>query len=371
MLLAAAATIPVRGRGVPEGSPSGRAWTVADTLLARLTQGSVPLGSVSDGLRELAEVVRAETAGTGWGAVSDADSARAVRASSPGLDEDRIVARIRYDKFFGVRRVPGLTPEQLHLGVMNTVARVCEDAGEAVIGLPEITALVRGIRGMVAAVDGVELPGSRQVEAVVTGSGPDCPEERALRRWLTGHHVFALCCAFGRHHLDHARGRVGCPTEPDAALVGHLRLAETYVRASSAAMTYASSFSRSLYRDHVRPLMDRASGRTHGFSGVDNYDFHLMRQSWEQLHEALAACEPPSSWDRDVAVAALELFGAIVEDNERHTLIAAAMVGVEPSLKQVRAMSSIAVGGNGTPAVEALRQNTDERRELMELFAAL
>jgi hypothetical protein len=148
-------------------------------------------------------------------------------------------------------------------------------------------------------------------------------------------------------------------------VAAELRLAEIFVRAVGAAMCYAATLPSSIYLRHVRPLMDAASGRSHGFSGTDNYEYLLMRESWERLYGALVESDPAPL----VGAAAVELFAAAVEENERHTLVAAAMVGTEPSLKQAREVSQV-VGGPGTPAVEALRQNTDQRREMLESLIA-
>jgi hypothetical protein len=87
-----------------------------------------------------------------------------------------------------------------------------------------------------------------------------------------------------------------------------------------------------------------------------------MREGWEDLAGLLTPrmpCLPAPIRD-----GARQLYETIVEDNEHHILIAAAMVGMLPSLKYERIVA--VPGVSGIPAVSALRMNADERRTLVE-----
>jgi hypothetical protein len=377
LVLDAAGTARVLDSGPVESPRRPAAALLANLLVHRLTTEIVSPTSVTASLRDLADAARTAMGNMRQKAVSTDDSASAVRANASDISPAMLTARIRYDEFFSVRRVACLSKSDFRLGVLSTVTNLCEDACGSILGLPELTAVLHAVELMVGAVECAEPAGhadtSRRVPSAPTTLQQDSAKDNALaqvamQRWLTGHHVFALCSDFGAHHLARAREAVDRVTEPDAGLVGHLRHAAVFIRACGGAMCYASSFPRSVYLDHVRPQMQRAAASTTGFSGIDNYDYLVMRESWQTLYDAFTNTVPVASWNPDVGWAARELFDAIVEENERHTLLAATLVGSAPSLKGVKDIAMLSATLGATPAVEVLRQATDDRRAMLELF---
>src|SRR5262249_42449229 len=154
----------------------GHGVEMASDLLTMLQVGLPGRNDVTTGLHHLAQGARATAAGNSQAEVSADDSSLAVRASVSGTPEDRVLGRIRYDAFFGVRRVESLPAHELRLGVLDVVARVCDDVAEAFIGLPELTELLHGVRDMLAAVELAQPQRPERDLAPLNAAGPDTAE---------------------------------------------------------------------------------------------------------------------------------------------------------------------------------------------------
>jgi hypothetical protein len=276
------------------------------------------------------------------------DESEAVSLAAAGFRLSEVAERVRYDHFFAIRRAAHLDIDTLARSIFEVLATTLEDVARTQLGHHEILALLHGIVEATRWIESVDEP-----SPVPTASSPATP----LRRFVLGHHLFALMANFARHHVR------AVAVEPTAATAADdLLRASQYVRASTSAMWHAVSFPPAAYRDLVRPKMDAASSDEHGFSGGDNFDFRRLRESWEDLHRALLM-----SWDdldgstRD---AARLLFETVVLDNEHHTALAAEMVGLLASLNADRHARRLAV--HAMSAVSSLRHNTDDRRSLLD-----
>lgn len=326
----------------------------ARKLLDELGGSLVTVAQLEPRLRILATLAAVTGRSFRCAAVSCDASDRASLAPE-GLRPPEVLERIRYDRFFAVRRVPTLDPAAAAGSLFAVIAATLDDVADAHVGLHELLAL---LGGMVEATAWVEHDDARAGQIV-----RDAPElvlaapTPPIRRFVLGHHLFALMADFARHHI---RAVALEPTADTAATA--LLSAAHYVRASTAAMWYSVSYPPAMYRDVVRPAMDAASTADHGFSGGDNFDFRRLRESWEELHDVLV--QRWSELEPETRDAARLLFEGLVLDNERHTGLASEMVGTLPSLNADRHARRLAV--HAVSAVAALRMNTDDRRALLD-----
>lgn len=343
IVLDAAAGVPAAAEApAPELSPFTSA---ALELVADLSTAMVPPAEVAARLTRLAATGFAH-APAGAELIQSRDaSALASEAASGDLRADEIEERIRYDEFFGIRRDELITPKALEHTILTVFAMAANDLAMTHIGLHELIALLRGMVVTTAWIGRAAGP----AETV-----PSVPfEPTPMTRFRVGHAVFAILCNFATQAL---RGVLASGVADEDRLTD----AATCVRASTAAMWYSVSFPRDAYAHEVRPLMDAASTKDHGFSGLDNFDFRRLREAWEELADRLDEITISSPQ----AGAALDrLFEVIVEDNEHHVLIAAELVGMLPSLKFEKFASSLGLE-IAIPAVEGLRLNLEERRAL-------
>ncbi len=346
LTLDAEANLPRHVEAQPD--EMGATYLAGTHLLDRLTSSLVPNAELSEILRELGAKAAAES--TAWEGAdpSRAESARATRSGSPGLRASEIDERIRYDAFFGIRRVASISPESLAHSVLMTVSMSLLDLADAQVGHAEVVAILRGV-----VVATAWIPYRRSNAVPVPLGAMDCQF-----RFRVGHLLFAVMANFGAHHLRLAIDEVAGTIDASRLLT-----AATFVRASTAAMWFSTAFSSSSYSLTVRPPMDAASTRDHGFSGLDNYDFRVMREAWERVADVAQTLD----LDEEDREALSVLFETVIEDNEHHALIASAMVGLQPSLKHERVMANLP-GAVKFAAVAALRLNTDERRELFVRF---
>lgn len=321
----------------------------AQRLLNELSTSLLSPALLSERLRSLADLASAHAACFVPDVpVPDPEASAAVSLDAPGLRDVEIVERIRYDEFFDIRRTARLDARTLAHATFSLLAPVLADVADAHLHLHDHRALLRGVVAATAWIEHVEhLPITSPVQ----------PSPDPLERFRLGHHVFALLCSFGIHHLRSAAAALpGLETEE------HLLRAAWFVRATTAAMWYSIAFPPADYRQAVRPAMDAASTLEHGFSGLDNFEFRRLREAWEALHDDVVGTW--ANLDDAVRSAALLLYETIVGDNEHHTGIAAEMVGLLPSLNGARQAERHDV--QAMAAVRALRANTDDRRVLLD-----
>ncbi len=323
-------------------------------LLKDLSTGLVASCIASARLNDLAAVGFTHAQALSTRVTTSHDSARSSYAASSDLRPSEIDERIRYDEFFGIRRAEQITPRDLEHSILTVFAMVASDLAVTHVGLHELTAMLRGIVLATGWIEPIHAPVDESPTV------PLIPVDRSpIGRFRVGHAVFAIFCNFGTHALR----RVLDSRVADEDVVNDAAIC---VRASTAAMWYSISFPRQAYADEVRPLMDNASSKDHGFSGLDNFDFRRLREAWELLAVGLEdGIVIPSPSARS---SLLRLFEVIVEDNEHHVLIAAEMVGMLPSLKFEKLASTLGIEV-ALPAVAALRLNLEERRMIQSRFS--
>jgi hypothetical protein len=355
IVLDAAAALPVDvDRSLTINSHFG---AMAMALLNELTSTLLPSHELARRLRSLGGVAlnhacsfRSITPDFNQSAVDTANS-------SEGLRVDEVDDRIRYDAFFGIRRIASIDADTLARSTLVSIGESLIDLADTQLGLHELIAILRGA---------VMITGWLDVDSIEMNSSDTTPAaaEPALRRFRLGHLVFALMCNFGYHYLK----RAGTRLDDIEATAADLDSAAVCIRASTASMWYAGSVPRRAYLLEIRPLMEKASTNYHGFSGLDNFDFRRMRESWENLVAPLSKVIDYKDGG-DLRTSAHMLYEIIVQDIEHHILVAAQLVGVAPSLKQERMKGALPY--QNLPAVMSLRDYAHDRREYLEQIAGV
>lgn len=345
VVLDAGADIVVRAT---ERASEMSAFTEASLgLLNELSDRLLTSAEVSGRLHHLSDLAICHARTFDLGLPTSEESSLASRAESSGLRDQEIEERIKYDEFFGIRRAAWITDDRLAQSILTTFAFAASDLADSQIGIHELIAILRGFVLATAWIS----PASADAEQ----DGSITVELSPIVRFRLGHAVFAVFCNFATHSLR-AVLRSGVADEDE------LSDAATFVRSSTAAMWYSVSFPRLAYANEVRPLMDAASTKDHGFSGLDNFDFRRLREAWEEVGARVGVDLIVPSAEAHEALR--RLFETILEDNEHHILIAAELVGMLPSLKYERIASKVGLA-SGVPAVAALRMNADERRLIL------
>jgi len=305
---------------------------------------------------------------------ADAVEAALKRDASAGNFKETFDNYVIYDHYFRVLRVASMTGAQFAAQVAASWRELLADLPYAVLGIDDITALLRACRLMfesIAPVFGTAVAGQTAPidEARI---GPLAPQPApaddatiAFYRWTEGHHIFDLCAIFCRDRLLRV---IQAVTDGDeTAIVALLGEARQLLRATTAAMWYTTNFPLALYRDQLRPSMSH-TGAHGGFSGTQNADYERMKTTKEQLKEALFSHfgDDPAAWPAAVYGAIVRFNEIDIEDTEHHILIAAAKVDMDESLAQ---MAWQPAQGTASNAVEALRDMAEAaRQDLAERF---
>jgi len=241
----------------------------------------------------------------------------------PAVTVDRYLA---YDEYFDVVRVGPMTGQELLAQVLVVAERVLNDLSCAFLARDEITSLLVGLAIMI----GGDLPvtgGADNAPAPVEGATTTAIDP--LARWCLGHHVYFLATAHCRRFLE-----LGLEAEDPPQQAARIGLAGSLLRATTAAMWYASELSPDAYLNFVRPSMP-----PDGFSGEHSADHVALRGGKDRLmHAAMAiskACE--GSCDYEVLYSVERFFEIDIENTEAHVLLAASKVGRQPSLAQYAA----------------------------------
>jgi hypothetical protein len=247
-----------------------------------------------------------------------------------------------YDQHFRVQRLEKMTWLELAAQSCQTLSLVCGDLGHVLLARESHRALAA------AQVDMLE----RLFPEAQAAAEPEELHHRGaldfLDRWVNGHHLFALCCYFGRELL--AQACEACQANDSQAAASSVTAATVHLQASSCAMAYTSDLPSAVYLDKIRPAMPA------GFSGSHNSDFNHFKLLKGRLQKVLMQKwgQHPDGWPADVRQAA-DVFRAIDKlDIDQHVLIAAAHVGLARSLKQ-------ASSGSAVNAIEGLRHLLETR----------
>jgi len=178
------------------------------------------------------------------------------------------------------------------------------------------------------------------------------------RRWLIGHQLFFALIQgsiVGLNGFAAAGASWNAQDEPPPQMAAGLEFAAVFLRASAAAMRYASDFEPGDYDRTVRPDMAPPKVRA-GFSGFQTRDHaYLVRQ--------LAVLKPVFASLRGRIPAHKELVDAVVSAYEAHEFICARFRGdVLPSLR----MAAAAHGKIERAGVEVVRELMRNRLALVD-----
>lgn len=254
-----------------------------------------------------------------------------------------------YDAHFGVMRMDRMTWQELAHQCVSTWRRTVQDLPETLLSREHYRALAVAGRDVFEQM----FPLAPPVELPEIPSPP--PMDPVHDRWRNGHHLFGLCCYFGREALHRATDAV--QESRIQGVCDAVYRASSFLAASSAAMVYTGDFPARHYLEEIRPAMPQ------GFSGTHNSDFNHFKLLKGKLHVALMAQWGRSSadWPQPVQEA-LEYFRAIdLLDLDHHILLAAARIGFGLSLKQARERAQ------DTSAIQALRRLAEARKKDFQL----
>lgn len=307
------------------------------------------------------------------------------------------------DRIFTVIRLPAMSFVQWAMQIVESSTYLLQDLPFAMLSIDEVAALVAAIQALfhhlVSALGGQTGESSGEIEqpsvadpdflathhdlihhwqaiTALTRSPMTSAEETAKRerwekqvthyRWCVGHHFFFLCTISCRDALE----QTVLAFEQGAAeqACAQLALATRFLRATTAAMWYASNFPAPFYQNQVRPYMNEI-GPPSGPSGTLMLDYQRLIQAKEGLQQSVVQHygKQSKAWPQPVRYA-LQMFHEIyVEDMEQHTLLAASKVGIDSSLTQkvwqADLPAKFAVGN----AIDTLRNMTALRRAELKL----
>ena len=133
-----------------------------------------------------------------------------------------------YDAHFGVMRMDQMSWQELGHQAASTLRRTASDLCQTLLSRENYRAILVCAHAMLEQT----FPAAPAAQPVAVE--PSQPLDPIWDRWRNGHHLFALCCYFGREALHGALD----------SLAG-----------SSAAMAYTTDFPACRYRDEIRNAM--------------------------------------------------------------------------------------------------------------------
>jgi hypothetical protein len=256
---------------------------------------------------------------------------------------------VRYDRYFGTRRHIPLTGQELAEQLAMSGALALKDLADCMIETNELRSLLDGLSSSLATVISSVKTVSPELPAAVDADLESMVNvgDVALRRWRLGHHIFNAFVSFATVELTL------CQKSDEAADVKiHLDRAVRLFRGTTAAMWYAEAFPRQLYKALIRPSMAEVSGTATGFSGADNLEFRFLKRVATNLLPVLnSKFGEPGTWPDEVWLSTRRFLETRHLDVEHHTLLAEKVVGLDPSLKQLRLVER---DDDGTPAMSAV-----------------
>jgi hypothetical protein len=351
LLLPLSSVIPPSPQSEPGETPVEAAAQCADTLCLRLRDEIVTARELSVALEQLAVHTAAAGRTVTPARHCDEQSSRQALLRSLGDEaRDAAIEHADYDRYFGFRRVPGLSASEIAAETVRTIAEVCADLPSAVLALDEMIALLDALAGAL-----------RWCSSRTPYAGDTTPAEpgatgavSAERRWILGHHLFNLLAMLCVAELTAAG---------DSLAADRVRGAALYLRGTTAAMWYAGNFPPRVYMEQVRTAMVAHSGTSAGFSGTQNLEYLRLRDTMDAFKESLAArLGDAGAWPPDFYAAVSDLCEVEVEDVEHHVLIAATKVGRMPSLLQDEMQGRLPPGIAVGTAVDMLRDLAEQRR---------
>lgn len=270
------------------------------------------------------ELARVSTAEQAYAVAAATDSRLVIESERPDLVEDTLV----YDDYLRVRRTSTLA----FADAVASNAPVFVDLAADLAGGVRIPAddAARLAAFAAATLDAPEDGGDRPPESPTSGEViPYCSPD-PLRRWKSGHRLYALANRAAARALD--RAAEAWRSGDYAATSDALRDATDKLRVISAAMDWASAVSSAVYRDQIRLTMKLPDLELTGSQNLDHFTFRTA------LRAFLDACPLPWREIRDIAESAAiardGLLQADLHDLERHMALTYRLVGDSPALDE-------------------------------------
>lgn len=297
----------------------------------------------------------------------------------PDYDRHHLGGYIVYDDYFGVVRVPELSPVQLLGQCVATTYAMLGDLPFTMLAREEIIVLFTALYKLFNCFlereieDVPPIPATyvmqenNNLEAIAllwTTLATDGIQRKniAMFRWLIGHHTFNMITLFLTAAVSNAI--LAIEAKDNDTIIAELDRASTYLRAGIACEWYAANFSHSVYNDIVRPTMIRRDiPGGDGFSGDQNAEFNRFKVAKENLKRAVRDAYDDEGLPSDVEVALRQFVEMYVQDAEHHVLLAAAMVGNTPSIAQDEWQKDLPASTAVQSAVDFLRDMVIARRE--------
>jgi len=304
---------------------------------------------------------------------------RSVLANEP---DDIFKGYSIYDRYFHVIRIAGPSMLQILGQVAKTSHMIINDLEYAMLSRDEFTFIINNIKTMFQyivsnaseqASNDIVFSGAldrktdwqQEPEKAWEDNGESPTEwthKVARYRWITGHHLFNLCSIFCINYLNRAREQFEKGIEVEGNEL--LRQAGFFLRGTTASMWYAASMPGNIYLKYVRPSMISQES-PNGFSGDQNAEYKRLKVSKALLENTLLRLygAKRTQWPKYVKEAVNEFVEFDTRDCEAHTLIAAAMAGMDTSISQKQWQQNLPPDFEHLNAVDLLREITVQRRQ--------
>lgn len=287
-----------------------------------------------------------------------------------------------YDKYFNVMRVSNPTTLLILGQVARTAHLILNDLEFAMVSRDQVVFIINNIKLMFQDLVKTIAPqpsdeivlsarmnykvGERLEQGGMSEENDTSPTDWTYKvaryRWITGHHLFSLASIFCINFLNKARCEFEKGMEEEGVTM--LRQAGLFLRGTTASMWYAASMPGKTYMSYIRPSMI-SQETPNGFSGDQNTEYKRLKNSKALLEKSLLRLygAKRTGWPGCIKEAVDEFVEFDTLDCEAHTLIAAAMAGMDNSISQKQWQQNLPPGFERLNAVDLLREITLQRRQ--------
>lgn len=309
-------------------------------------------------------------------------SESAIRHYLSSKPEELIRGYVIYDNHFSVIRVADLSMLDFLAQIAKTSSMILDEIEFALLGRDEVLYIINNIKTMfmsLAEKTGPSIPETKvnldafniytdtrqawkQAWFGKSGDSIEWTQTVADYRWIIGHHLFNLCSIFCGDYL--ARARKDFEENSEGEAVKNLRQAGYFLRGTTAAMWYAANMPADVYSSYIRQSMISEES-PHGFSGEQNADFNRVKVARSALEDTVLRLygSDRHRWSNHLRKAIEEFVEQDTLDGEAHTLIAAALTGMDASISQKQGQRGLPQEFNKLNAVDLLRELTIQRKE--------
>jgi hypothetical protein len=231
-------------------------------------------------------------------------------------------------RYFGVRGAVATVP-QVAAAEASILARGLSDLTCAPVGAADIVAELRAVS---AVLEDLLCQSTLEEDRATDAPGPTRygSAGTGLQRWIIGHHMYFMLNVRGAATLHLALQALSRGDE--IAAVECINTALVYARGFTAAMAHASAISAKCYQEQIRPTMAPPDTSV-PLTGRMHKEHRAFRSALAQLLGVLPEPYPiMAERSPELAAAREALLDADLIDIERHILLAAELVGSEPSL---------------------------------------